>query len=66
MKLIREFKTTQCDISIFDTEYKVEWLEIYCIKSLHRKSGKATIRFGTQAQIEGIIKTYHLEKRFKL
>lgn len=66
MKLIREFKTTQCDISIFDTLFNVEWLEIYCIKSLHIKSGKATIRFGTKDQIESIIKTYHLERRFRL
>lgn len=66
MKVIRTFKTTQCEITIFDTEYKVEWYEIYCIKSLHRKSGKAIVRFGTKNQIESIIKSYHLERRFKL
>ena len=66
MKLIRTFTTTQCDISIYDTEFNVEWYEIYCIKSLHRKIGKSVVRFGTKAQIEQIIKSYHLEKRFKL
>ena len=66
MRLVESFTTTQCDVEVYDTGYEIDFYQIYMIKSYHRKIGKCVVRFGTKAQINQIIKTYHLEKRFKL
>lgn len=65
-KLIEEFETCQCAVYIYDTGYVMDTFRIYCVKSLHHKTGKVLVRFGTKAQVDGIIKTYKKEKRFSL
>ena len=66
MRLVESFTTTQCDVEVYDTGYEIDFYQIYMIKSYHRKIGKCVTRFGSKAQINQIIKTYNLEKRFKL
>lgn len=58
MEQVKEFETNQCTIKVWDTGWCVDYYHIYCIKSYHRKNGKVVTRFGTQAQIEGILRTY--------
>lgn len=58
MKQVKEFRTTQCQVSVYETGFVYEDQKIYCIKSLHRKTGKENIRFGTIDQINQIIRTY--------
>ena len=66
MKLISSFTTAQCDIIILDTELTFEDLKIYCIKSYHRYKQEVNVRFGNKLQIEGMVNSYHLNKRFAL
>ena len=66
MKLLKEFCTTQCDIKLYDTEFKADLLKIYCIKSFHRSTQKTLTRFGTKKQIDSMLKPYNLKKRFTL
>ena len=66
MRLVESFTTTQCDVVVYNTGYQIDFYQIYMIKSYHRKIGKCVTRFGSKAQINQIIKTYNLEKRFKL
>lgn len=66
MKEINTFETAQCIVVVFNTETKWDNIEIWGIKSFHKKSKKIKVRFGTKKQIDGIVKTYHQEKRFEL
>ena len=68
MELVKEFETCQCTVKVYDTGYCVDFLKIYCIKSFHHKNGKVVTRFGSKAQVDGMVKTYNLElkKRFTL
>ena len=64
--LINSFETAKCKVEIFDTQFTYDLFKVYCVKSLHKASGKVNIRFGTMAQVKQIVNTYHLERRFKL
>ena len=66
MKEINTFETSQCIVVVFNTETKWDNIEIWGVKSFHKKSKKINVRFGTKKQIDGIVKTYHQEKRFEL
>ena len=66
LKLLKEFETNQCVVKVYDTGFMVDYHNIYMIKSTHKKSGKVNVRFGNKNQIDGIVKTYHIERRFEL
>lgn len=62
----KEIETRNCKLKVLDTGYTFNFARIYCLQSCHKKTGKVLIRFGTKAQIQQMLNTYHLEKRFKL
>lgn len=66
MRVIGSFYTTQCDVAIYDTDIQIDKIKVYMIKSYHRETRKVLTRFGTKAQIDSIVKTYRIDRRFKL
>lgn len=68
MELVKGFKTCQCRIEVYDTGFCVDYYHIYMVKSYHIKNGKVVTRFGTKAQIAGMLRCYNggNEKGFKL
>ena len=56
--VVKRFDTAQCKITVYDTKLEYHGHKIYCIESVHGSNGKTTLRFGTMAQINQIIKTY--------
>lgn len=65
-KLLFTFDTCQCLVKVYDTNYEVDFCSIYMVKSHHLKNGKVLIRFGTKAQVQSILNTYKMDKRFSL
>lgn len=66
MKLKKEIETKACFLKVYDTGFIVDFYHIFAIKSIHKKTGKVLMRFGSASQVNQILNTYHLEKRFKL
>lgn len=64
--LIEKYETNQCLVEVFETDIILENHKVYIIRSIHKNNYKQLIRFGTRQQIDSIIRSYIIEKRFEL
>ena len=60
--LERDFMTNQCNVMVFRTDTLIFGKLVYCIVSRHLNNNKVNVRFGSQDQIESIIKHIVLKK----
>lgn len=60
-----EWETNQCHLTLVNIH--LHYIkDIYCLISKRKNNPKELVRFGTLKQVYSILKTYHLEKGFKL
>ena len=53
-----EFKTTQCDVEVWNTDVTLMDETVMIIVTHHRENRKTLVRFGTKKQMYSILGTY--------
>ena len=65
-KIVERFETTQCFVSIYETDLQYLGNQLYILKSVHKNNGKSIVRFGNACQIACMKNTYVRVKTFEL